>query len=640
VFSLDQLEIRQPGPELRWVAARLACEAFPQLAARLLEIASARLGDGRIPDLFSRDLREIAPSLNDDLLDLFGRCERTLANQFTFLAHSEEFPEEIDWNLHQGAAWAAEMHAFDYGLDLALNYRISRDPRYARHLRYLMAHWIAANPPGQGDGWVLTSLARRVRNWILASDLAREDWENNAVFFWVVSRSLALQAQFLCNFAQSLRSTEARLDSARALMLAGKFFGRNQGVELSAVSRELLSGELKRRFDGNGRLTLGRPASQLRLAQAIVEYLVFPSGQGADEIDLKNKLGETLKVMAGILLPDGNFPLFGESMAPMGEELADLFALAAVILNQPEWKDIAGKFGVIPYMILGEAGAVRFKAIPDANWKDATCLFHQAGLYRLGGTSSSAMVINGRLPVHREDHQDAFSYELALLGQRVVVDSGVHFPDEASQENYFAMARAHNVLLVDGEGPRCAAPDDRTSPAEILEPDSGTMGIQLSQIGFSRLGITHQRAWFCLEGNCWAVLDRLEGLGQHRAASFIHFYPTFELEIGENAVLAHSRSLTISVIPLCQHGPKILASRGGDSPLGGWYSPAIGMKYASSILRMEWEIVSLPWIGGYLIVPGPEPGFEMEEPEPSWPEISFRLHGKKHRLAIARSAGG
>ncbi|HEV2349067.1 MAG TPA: heparinase II/III family protein [Terriglobia bacterium] len=639
MIDLDQLELHRRAPELRWAAARLAFEAFPQIAARTLEITSARLRAPRIPNLFSRDLHEITPSLNDDLLDLFGRCERTLSNQFTFLAQGEDIPEEIDWALHHGTAWGAEMHAFDYGLELALNYRMSGDTRYARHLRYLMAHWISANPPGQGDGWSLTSLARRVRNWVFASDLARRDWENDAVFFSLINRSLALQAQFLFGFARSLGSTEARLDAARALILAGKFFGGNQGAELSAAGSKILSGELDRYFDVNGRLTQSRPGSQLRLAQAIVEHLVFQTAKTVDEIDFKDKLRKILAVMAGALLPDGALPLFGESPAPFGEELADLFALSAVILSEPVWKSLAGKFGVVPYMILGETGLARFIGISQTSWTPTTCLQPQAGLYRLGGTNSSAMVINGRLPTHSGDHQDGFSYELALFGQRVVVDSGVHFPEKDSQEKYFATARAHNVLLVDGEGPRRIRPDDLPSLPEVWETDGGIKGLRLGHRGFFRLGIIHHRAWYCLEGQCWAVLDRLDGRGLHQVTSLLHFYPTFDLEVGENAAIARSRSLTVSVIPLGHPRPQIIASRGSGSRFEGWFSPAIGMKYATSVMRLEWETASWPWIGGYLIVPGSEPGIEVGKSDHSSDAVSFCLGGKEYRLSIAGSAG-
>jgi len=639
VIDLGQLELHRRGPTLRWELARIAFAAFPRWAERTLEIASARLCASRIPSIFSRDLHEIPPSLNDDLLDLFGRCERTLSNQFAFLSHSEEFEEEIDWARNQSTAWCTEMHAFDYGLDLALNYRISGDPRYARHLRYLMAHWIACNPPGQGDGWLLPPLARRIRNWVLAADLARQDWEKDAAFFSIINRSLALQAQFLSCYASTSQSLETTLDSARALALAGRFFGGSRGAELSAAGSQMLAARLDRSFDANGRLILSRPGAHLRLAQAMIEFIAFQRGQLAQDADFVSRLGEILAVMAGSLLPDGTQPLFGVSPAPLGEELADVFALAALILNSPEWKVLAGKFGIMPYMILGEPGWVRFQGIADAKWMPANCLQPHAGLYRLSGADSSAMVINARQPVDLSDHQDGFSYELAFLGQRVVVDSGVYLPEWESQQQYFATSGAHNVLLIDGEGPNCAGHEDIHSTAAITEPDGETMGLRLTHSGFSRLGIAHQRAWFRLGSCSWVVLDHLDGVGRHRATSLMHFYPTFELEVREKSALARSRSLTVSVVPLGPTHPHIFATRGKDPKFEGWYSPAIGTKYAAGVLRLEWEIVSWPWIGGYLIVPGSETSFEVGESDPTAKEVSFRLDEKDYKLSLAGVEG-
>jgi hypothetical protein len=120
-------------------------------------------------NLLARDLVQLPRSLNDDLLDWFGRSEKILSNHFTFLNRWRELPEDIDWEPNETEEWRADLHAFDYGLDLALYFRISREERYARHLRYLIAHWVGANLPGQGSGWRLAPLARRVRNWILAA---------------------------------------------------------------------------------------------------------------------------------------------------------------------------------------------------------------------------------------------------------------------------------------------------------------------------------------------------------------------------------------------------------------------------------------------------------------------------------------
>ena len=53
--------------------------------------------DARRPvNLLARDLVQAPPSLNDDLLDLFGRSEKILSNDFTFPNRWRELPEDVD----------------------------------------------------------------------------------------------------------------------------------------------------------------------------------------------------------------------------------------------------------------------------------------------------------------------------------------------------------------------------------------------------------------------------------------------------------------------------------------------------------------------------------------------------------------
>ncbi|MHB8654159.1 MAG: heparinase II/III domain-containing protein [Terriglobia bacterium] len=630
------------SPRIKWALARLAYRSFPRLAAGSLAEAASGLSVLRIPFLFSQSLRELPPSLNDELLDIFGRSEKTLTNQFTFQAHSQTFQEEIGWEIHPNAGWRGELHSFDYGLDLALNYRISSEAGYARHLRYLIAHWIGANPPGQGSGWLLGPLSRRVRNWILAADLARQDWESDAIFFKLVTHSLALQSTFLLKYAPAFAFTETAPEAARALLLAGKFFGGLERNELWSAGRNILLNEIDYQFASSGRRAESRPAMQLNLAQAVMEILIFaPKNERGEEDDerlfFKEKLREILKLIEGTLLPDRSLPLFGPAPDSPADDMSDLFALAAVLLKEPVWKNLAGKFGVLPYMLLGESGKTDFDNLPEAQSNTGAASNPQCALYRLSKTSGSAVIINGRLPRTGEDHQDGLTYELAIRGQRVVVDSGAYAGSHDTREKYFSSARAHNVLLVDGKGPHHGGSHHLHPPAELCEVEDGSMGSRLTQRGLPFPGVKHQRAWYCLGEENWAILDRLDGRGRHSAISLIHFYPTLEIEVRENSALVPSHSISLSVIPLRPPGqapPKMLATRGDHPEFPGWFAPESGMKFPASVLRLEWEDFSLPFVGGYLIVPGPEVSFKPVETDTPAGGISFSLGGKQYCLSV------
>jgi hypothetical protein len=650
VLTVDQLDVDRLGPALRWAVARLAYRQLPRWATLALEMDSAGLDVSGIAHFFSRDLVQVPPALNDDLLDLFGRSEKILSNHFTFLNRARKFPEDIDWEPNESAAWRAELHSFDFGLDLALYFRISGEERYVRHLRYLIAQWIGANPPGQGSGWKLSALARRLRNCILSADLARHDWERDPSFFSLVTKSLALQATFLHRHAHSAGDSDDALNCAAGLQLAGKFFGGHKGNALRSAGRAMLQKEVNEFLSPAGDVVHPRPSSVLRLARALVDYFVFescmagacpgyPAGptygpvphfHGGEDFEFwKERLGAVLNVLSGILLPQGELPLFGPAPSSSADDLADVFALAAALLGDSIWKNLAGKSGLLPYMLLGEPGHTQFQSLPDIRWRAATCHQPQLGIYRLSPTGTSGAVINGRLPRPRHDHQDALSYELSLCGQRVVIDSGAHLPPDASPTHSFAVARAHSVLLVDGQAPHYDAPYQKPCSGEPREA-AGIVGLQLAHQGFSFLGVAHQRAWFCVNENAWVVLDCLEGSGAHGATSLIHFYPIFEIELRDDRAIVHSRSLALSVFPLGGSKPQLKSSRGDDPNFPGWYAPEFGVKYPASVLRLEWEPSPLPWLGGYLIAAGVDLDFEVGDADDR--SLAFTLAGKEYRL--------
>ncbi len=105
-----------------------------------------------------------------------------------------------------------------------------------------------------------------------------------------------------------------------------------------------------------------------------------------------------------------------------------------------------------------------------------------------------------------------------------------------------------------------------------------------------------------------------------------------------NAAIVRSLSFTFTVFPLGQPGVKMFAARGDASELRGWYAPAPGMKIPASVLKLDWESPSLPWVGGYLVIPGTEVNFHAEETDPDSGTVTFCLGERKFRLSARPSS--
>jgi len=333
-------------------------------------------------------------------------------------------------------------------------------------------------------------------------------------------------------------------------------------------------------------------------------------------------------------LPDGNLPLFGSMAHSPGDALEDLFALAAVRLGEPRWKSLAGRFGIIPYMLLGEEGKANFESLPDCAFSHRPCTRSASGLYGFHNEGGSTLLVNARPPETGPAHRDFLTYHLSIRGQQVIVDSGAFMPPSHRAPEYFASRVAHNILLVDGERPRTLALRPQSSNPEGWTSGAGYTSLRLDNPGIGFLGPEHERAWFSLDAGAWVVLDRLQGRGAPRVVSLLHFYPTFEVAVGSQKAVARSRSFAATVIPVGCPPQRIVATKGDHAEFPGWYSPDFGVKYPASVLALEWAPVKSPWVGGYLIVPGDGLDCRAEVFDAASRELSIEVFGKRYFLPL------
>jgi hypothetical protein len=396
-----------------------------------------------------------------------------------------------------------------------------------------------------------------------------------------------------------------------------------------------LVNEIQRRLRPDGEFADAQPGLQLHLAATLLEFLLFDSGaESTFRKFVEAQLRLALDFLAAMILPEGNLPLFGSEARSPGDALENLFALSAVALRDPRWKKLAGGFGILPYMLLGEAGKSAFQQLPDSTTTPQHGLYPQSGLYRLSAADGSALIVRGCPSDPTEKHQDLLTYHLSIRGQQVIVDSGAYLPPRNQGVEYFSSPLAHNVLLVDGKGSRAEGIPPTTLYPQDGEGERGFAGVRLSDPGFSSLGLAHQRSWFLLDAGAWVVLDRLTGEGRHRAASLLHFFPAFEVAIGSDGIAVRSRSSAIQVIPLGLPPDRVRTSKGEHPEIPGFYSPDFGVKFPASVLSLEWMSLKFPWVGGYLILPGEGGGQASSTLDATARTLTVSILGREYVLPL------
>jgi uncharacterized heparinase superfamily protein len=134
-----------------------------------------------------------------------------------------------------------------------------------------------------------------------------------------------------------------------------------------------------------------------------------------------------------------------------------------------------------------------------------------------------------QLPAHA--HADCLSFELAVDGERVVVNTGTSTYQHGYRRAFERSTRAHNTVEIDGVdqsevwGTFRAA---RLANATLeCVADGATVAVVASHDGYNRLpgSPLHRRTWV-VDDDVVQVIDDVRGTGVHRAAARIHLRPS------------------------------------------------------------------------------------------------------------------
>ncbi len=490
-------------------------------------------------------------------------------NRFNALNEEHDISSRQSWNdPSRDKLWLYYLHYFD---DLSAD---GADARQQWH-RALIQRWIEENQPAKGTGWESYPLSVRIVNWIkwlLAGHKPTPD----------MVTSLAVQARFLSKRLEYHLLGNHLFANAKALVLAGLFYGGSEAAAWLEKGLQLLAREMPEHIlsDG-GHFELSPMYHSIILEDLLDLYnLVHTFGSGALPPKYQNLPGEWtaaiqkmrywLKVMCH---PDGEIAFFNDAALGVAATPAELEAYAR-------------RLG------LSEA--------PDPQ-EGITCL-PASGYIRLARNEAVAILDVGEIGppyLTGHAHADSLSFELSLFGRRAVVNSGTGCYGPSPERLRQRSTAAHTTVEVDGADSsevwssfRVAR---RARPANLRYADEGRQGLAVScaHDGYARLPgrVIHRRTWR-LQANRLEIEDRIEGKTIQSVARF-HWHPDIaSTTTPAGQVKSLSLQLDQHRVTWSTSGP-----RGGLEP--STYHPALGISLRNSVmvapLNPEGTLFSIVW---------------------------------------------
>lgn len=420
--------------------------------------------------------------------------------EFRFLNQQARLVD-VGWNGHaREKLWRYNQHYFD---DLCAT---GSEQRSAWHLD-LLHDWLAANPPGQGDGWEPYPTSLRIVNWIKWASMGH-------ALPPACVQSLAVQVRWLRQCLEIHLLGNHLFANAKALVFAGLYFSGPEARRWLETGLRILERQIPEQILADGgqfeRSTMYHALAYEDMLDLINITTAFPEACQPWQSGIRawrpvvERMGHWLRAMCQ---PDGEIALFNDAAMGIAPSPAELFGYAARL-------GCPAPAVTTDVVHLAASGYVRLEMEPALLLIDV------------------APVGPDYLPGHA--HADTLSFELSLHGQRVVVNGGTSRYGMGPARDAERGTAAHSTVTIDGQdssevwaGFRVAR---RARPFGLSITRAGeAITVQASHDGYRRLPgrPIHRRAWTLRPGRL-DVHDEIGGAFSEAVARY-HCHPDLRI---------------------------------------------------------------------------------------------------------------
>ncbi|MEQ8178409.1 MAG: alginate lyase family protein [Amphiplicatus sp.] len=509
-----------------------------------------------------------------------------------------------------------ELARCQHFLTLAQAWRLTGEARFAQEIVDEIKDFDEKNPPGVGVNWTCTmDVGIRAANWAMALDLVNNCAALSADDLYAAYSSLYEHGTFIrANLENTYETTSNHyLSNVVGLHFIGAFFADlpagKEWIKFASASveKEIDIQVLADGADFESSVPYHRLVIELFLASyRLSQHLGKPFST-----HFAQRLGEMVDYLVGVLLPDGEMPVFGDAddgrlmiatdyCSWNRKDARHLLGPVSLALGRDDWREIATESAQWESIWWGFDGN---KFTPGAMAPgDNARLYPEAGAAvsrrRDGGRYLLATnSIVGTKGFGNHKHNEQLSFEYHDEGQPLIVDTGSYvYTSDFDARNLFRSTAHHNTLQIDGVEQNEFNPVwlfrmfEKAHPEHVRFEAKGDVVVyeglhkgyetQLEAPVRHARRFTHDRATGALD-----IEDRLTGEGAHDLVWSFHFHPSVTPELANGAVILRTPK---GVWRLDWSDAALEASI-----TESWVSPSYGVRMPSKALRLRRAGVSI-----------------------------------------------
>ena len=462
-----------------------------------------------------------------------------------------------DWAcLDEPKLWRYNLHYFDFLLDDGVSDEIKDK---------LINSWIFASANLKVDAWEPYPVSLRLVNWIKYFIV----YKNNVIpKSWL--KSLNQQANILFNSIEYHILANHYLKNGKALFFVGAYLNCSSADKWFVKGRRILLEQAGEQIFDDGGHYEKSPMYHSILVEDYLDALnlVISNSINVSEGDtlfLKAKTEKALDYLSAILMPDGDIPLFNDSAFEIAPHPDLIFSYANRLLGYEKKKSQS---------------------------KEDIISLEDSGYYIINSDNSKCIVDCGSIsPSYQPGHThcDLLSYELAIAGERVVVNSGLHDYENSDERMYCRSTKAHNTVEIDGKeqseiwGQFRVARRAEVISSDLSESSNGSFVFRGSYRPYwvpRNSNIGHTREIEQVD-NEWKFTDVIAGSEVHSVKSYIHLHPEIICKYEDEELILFKDQVKLAKLT---YSDNVIVSIDD-----GWYYPEFGKKITNTVITLTYK---------------------------------------------------
>lgn len=297
------------------------------------------------------------------------------------------------------------------------------------------------------------------------------------------------------------------------------------------------------------------------VVDSLERMLAILHAAGRHNPELEERAEKMWDYYAEVMRPNGDGPLNSASDVEYNRNnVRD----AAKAHGREDWAYIAsaGETGMMPDIPPSRFFPYAGHALMRSGWgKDSQWAFFDIGPH---GTA--------------HQHNDRLHFDISLGADDLLIDCGRYTYQPGAWRDYFSGPAAHNIILVNGEGPvpptlSVTKPLPVTSIVEDDYDFFSAANDYAADPMTGQGGAKHTRSIFYKRGGYWLVTDCVQAYGETTIESLWHFHPTVEVtRLADGEILATAEHSALRIRTLAAPEEDWRLVRGEENPIQGWFS--------------------------------------------------------------------